>query len=125
MKVTETVEVRAESTVTDSGIQLGVVLMSGTISYDTFAYPERIKKYQEIMGGIETDPDKVTIDDDFKLVTKYYEVFSSRVISIECKLQDGTPINDAETLYEYNEGIAIGNEVAKKIVTGQRLGKSK
>lgn len=118
MKVTKKVEVRDQE-------DTEKILLKGEIEYDSYLYSERIKKYQEIMSGVNLT-ETATIDDDLILAGRYFEMMKEKVTKVDVKIIDeDITINNVEDLYEYAEGVAIGNEIAQQIISSQKLGKQK
>lgn len=102
------------------------ILLQGEIVYNSIPYAERTQKYEDTMNGIRTGADGDHTD-DLKLARKYYEILKEegRIEKVDLKLEDGTEIKSVDDMYEYAEGIAVGNEVALQIISSQRLGKIK
>lgn len=127
MKIVKEVEIKEIISVNKENgtVEYGEVVMKGQITYNTFEYLERTKKYEELMNGINTeDPqDK----DEFELARRYFQLLKDRVESISVKLvQEGDKeITTIEELYEYGEGIDLGMEIARSLTRAQRLGKKK
>lgn len=117
MKVTKEIEVRDE-------VDSEFILMKGKIEYNSMPYNERVKKYSEVMEGVRTD-ETADHTDDLKLAARYYDLLKERVSHVSIKLEDGSEITSIEDLYEYGEGISVGNSLALQIISSQRLGKQK
>jgi hypothetical protein len=115
MKVTRPVEVKSEE---------GIVLLTGSVTFNTYPYQDRIRKYQEIMKDVRVGEDS-TQEDDLKLADRYFSVLQERVEAIDVTTAEGEKIETVQDLYEYAEGIALGNDLALQLVSSQRLGKQK
>lgn len=100
------------------------ILLEGEIIYNSMPYNERVKKYSEVMEGVRTD-ETADHTDDLKLAERYFTLLKERVEKVLVKLEDGSELTSVDDLYEYGEGIAIGNEIALQIISSQRLGKMK
>lgn len=117
MKVTRLVEVK-------DNLEAEKILMKGKIEFNTLPYNERVVRYQQVMDGIRTD-ETADHTDDLKLASRYFDLLKERVCHVHVTLEDGTEITSIEDLYEYGEGIAVGNDIALQIISSQRLGKQK
>ena len=126
MKIVKEVEVKEIVKIHEDGtIDYGEVVMKGQITYNTLEYLERTKKYEELMSGLNLqDP---TDKDEFELARRYFTLLKGQVENISIKLmQDGEKeITSLDELYEYGEGIEVGQEIARSLTRAQRLGKKK
>jgi hypothetical protein len=116
MKVTQKVSVLDEVDASE--------LLTGTIVYESLPYEERTAKYNETMKGIRTGEDGDHTD-DIELSKRYFNILKDVKAEVACKLADGTEIKTIDEMYEYQEGIAVCNSLALKVITAQRLGKKK
>lgn len=105
----------------------GTVILKGSISYASYLYQARLKKYKETMDGINTD--SPGMDDEVTISSRHHKTLNERVVKVEIRsfpgTQDESDITTVDDLYEFAEGISVGNALALKIITGQRLGKMK
>jgi hypothetical protein len=104
--------------------ETGAVVLEGKIKYASLLYQARLKKYKETMDGINTAEGQANIDDEINLSSRYHQVLKDRVIDVDVKSGE-EKLTSIDDLYDFAEGIAVGNSLALKIITGQRLGKMK
>lgn len=123
MKIIRQVEVKNKVLDKDNNIQDGEeVLMKGEIHFNTYAYQDRLAKYQEVMSGVNLGEDSTSAD-DLMLAGRYFSLLKEKAEKVDIQVTDGDPITSVEELYEYAEGISVGNSLALEIISSQRLGK--
>lgn len=120
MKVTKQIE---EREILDEKGTLGEVIVKGTIVINTFPYLERTKKYEELMEGINTE--NPTEKDEFEMARRQFTMLKAQCESVDITIGEDIKVDNIDDLFEYAEGVHVGQQVARSLVGGQRLGKKK